>query len=112
MNGSPHACVSIAREVDFELGVPVAAILEAEGLELVRALIEIHVFHLNMSPQIARRVLSAIDADEASAPKVSVVADVDRLLDVNQQRDANMERDILCCTPLAYVMIRQHGRRI
>ena len=60
--GGPGA----ARDVDLELGVAVAAFLEAEGLELVVAGREALVRHEQVPPEVPRAVLRAVDPDEAA----------------------------------------------
>jgi hypothetical protein len=52
--------------VDLELGVAVAAFLEAEGLELVVAGREALVRHEQVPPEVPRAVLRAVDPDEAA----------------------------------------------
>jgi hypothetical protein len=50
--------------VHLQFSVPVAAVLEPKGLELVVAGRQEDSIGLNMTPSVARGVLGAIDADE------------------------------------------------
>jgi hypothetical protein len=52
--------------VDLQLGVAVAAVLKAEGLELVVPGGKTGWVQLHVTPCVAGAVLSAIDADEGS----------------------------------------------
>ena len=93
MDSPPHGGGTIAREVHFELSVAIAAVLEAKRLELVVALVEVHVVGLDMAPEVARRVLRAIDADETSHAVVSMHTEVVRSGEMAREWDADVEAD-------------------
>ena len=62
-----------------------------------------------MTPKIPRRVLSAVDADEAATAKVSVVAEVNGLSRLRDERNPDMERNIRCGTVGADVVVCQQA---
>ena len=62
----PSGCGRVAVQVDLQLGVAVAAVLKAEGLELVVPGGKTGWVQLHVTPCVAGAVLSAIDADEGS----------------------------------------------
>lgn len=69
----------------------VAAVLEAESLEFMIALNEVHVVCLHMPPQIPRRVLSTVDTDEASHAVVGVHTEMIYPSKVADKRNSDME---------------------
>ena len=92
MDGPPCRRLSVAREVHLELRVPVATVLEAQRLKLVIAFSQPHVGHLQVPPQVAGRVTSAVDADEGAEAVVSVHAEVVGAREVAVERDDNICR--------------------
>ena len=63
-NDAPVVCGTVARQVELQLGVPVAAVLKPKGLELVVARRQKDWVRLHVTPCVARGVLRAVDADE------------------------------------------------
>jgi hypothetical protein len=61
--------------VHLELGVAIAAVLEAKSLELVVAGRQHHRVSLQVAPRVARGVLRAINTDEGSEAVVGVHAE-------------------------------------
>ena len=116
---APLVVDGVTWEVDLELGMAVAAVLEAERFELVIAQAHGDIGDLHVPPQVAGSVLRAVDADEGAEAEVAVVAEVDGLLDLGKERDADVEGDVgvraagqaereLLRAALADVLVAQH----
>ena len=61
--------------MDFELGVAVAAVLEAKRLELVVTSRQSAGLQLQVPPHVARRVLGPVNPDEGSQAVIRVHAE-------------------------------------
>ena len=72
--------------------MPVATVLEAQRLKLVIAFSQPHVGHLQVPPQVAGRVTSAVDADKGAEAVVSVHAEVVGAREVAVERNDNICR--------------------
>ena len=76
LHNAPRVADTVAREVNLELGVTVAAALEAESLEHVVTLGHRSRSHLIVAPEVTRcEPKACVDTHEATTPVVGVEAE-------------------------------------
>ena len=92
----------------LQLGVAVAAVLEAKRLELVVARCQLRGGRLQVAPGVARGVLRAVDAEEGAHAVVGVHAEgVGTRSVVYAEWDADVEADVLARAVQADVLVAQ-----
>jgi hypothetical protein len=76
--------------VHLELGVAIAAVLEAKSLELVVAGRQHHRVSLKVAPRVARGVLRAVDANEGPEAVVGVHAECEHSTWSRQEQQVSL----------------------
>ena len=89
----------------------VTAVLETESLEFMIALIQIYVVCLHMSPQIPRRVLSAVDSDKTSLAVVSVHSEMIDPSKVAYEGNSDVEPDVSRRATCTHMLVGEELRR-